>query len=105
MAADLEKILKDLNERLKSWESLTMDFIHQKFSAGLCERGMRYLPMLPSHYRGRTQPEDAAEDIFYLEQLTSGEEFLFNMKPFVFKGSVFQNRPHSFMSIARRSSI
>ncbi len=89
---DLDKILKDLNDALKSWESLTIDFIHQKFSTGLYERATKYLPWLPSHYRSRTSPEDAAEDIFYLEQLTSGEEFLFNMKPFVFTGSALSEQ-------------
>lgn len=90
---EVEKIEQDLMNLTRSWEDKIKDIISKLFSASYAERLCQYyMPMMPSHYRGRVDPEGAVKDIIHLEKLAHSNEIQFDLEDFYSQGSVMNNK-------------
>lgn len=67
---NLEQIERDLKELIKPWEAQLSDIIYQKYSGVLSEHlAHQYIQAMPDHYRVRTSPLAAVQDIAFLEKM------------------------------------
>jgi len=90
---DMDMIEQELMDLTRSWEDKIKEILSRSHSASYSQKLTQYyLPMMPSHYRGRVEPKDAVRDILHLEKLAHSEKIQFDLEDFVSAGSAMHNR-------------
>jgi glutamate dehydrogenase len=87
-----EDLSKEISDLVKPWGEAFEEFLIKDFGEGVGEAHAEHFDrLIPSHYRDRTYPEDAAKDIRFIENLSHKEGLDFDLVDFKRPGSKFHN--------------
>lgn len=90
---DTFKLETEIEAHIKPWGEKIKDKITSMFSSSVAEKYCQfYLPLMPSHYRGRATVVEAVRDIVNLEKLAHSHEIQFELDVFEVSGSVLSSK-------------